>query len=142
MQLLILVKRTSYNSFNNWLAYFISLFSYFTLQDYMDDVHKKEITLMHTTVKIPGLRPRTTKTIPNYPAQHPNQEASNGGLKGDINHVVKGVCVVMLGSYRKDLFLLYLILIISTDTSSNLLKCLSIEMHCVISCKKVSLLVW
>jgi hypothetical protein len=25
------------------------------------------------------------------------------------------VCVVMLGSYRKDLFLLYLILIISTD---------------------------
>jgi hypothetical protein len=81
----------------------------------MDDVHKKEITLMHTTVKIPGLRPRTTKTIPNYPAQHPNQEASNGGLKGDTNHVLKGVCVVMLGSYRKDLFLLYLILIISTD---------------------------
>ena len=61
-----------------------------SLHDYMDDVHKKEITLMHTTVKIPGLRPRTTKTIPNYPAQHPNQEASNGGLKGDTNHVVKG----------------------------------------------------
>lgn len=48
----------------------------------MDDIHKKEITLMHTTVKIPGLRPRTTKTIPNYPAQHPNQEA-NGSIKGE-----------------------------------------------------------
>ncbi|XP_071152727.1 centaurin-gamma-1A-like isoform X22 [Mytilus edulis] len=51
-----------------------------SLHDYMDDIHKKEITLMHTTVKIPGLRPRTTKTIPNYPAQHPNQEA-NGSIK-------------------------------------------------------------
>lgn len=60
-----------------------------SLHDYMDDVHKKEISLMHTTVKIPGLRPRTTKTIPNYPAQHPNQEA-NGGIKGETNHIVKG----------------------------------------------------
>lgn len=41
----------------------------------MDDVHAKEIHLIHTTVKIPGLRPRTTKTVPNYPAQHPNQDA-------------------------------------------------------------------
>lgn len=41
----------------------------------MDDVHAKEINLIHTTVKIPGLRPRTTKTVPNYPAQHPNQDA-------------------------------------------------------------------
>ncbi|XP_052093516.1 centaurin-gamma-1A-like isoform X9 [Mytilus californianus] len=55
-----------------------------SLHDYMDDIHKKEITLMHTTVKIPGLRPRTTKTIPNYPAQHPNQEA-NGSIKGKSN---------------------------------------------------------
>ncbi|XP_048779521.2 centaurin-gamma-1A-like isoform X22 [Ostrea edulis] len=46
-----------------------------SLHDYMDDVHAKEIHLIHTTVKIPGLRPRTTKTVPNYPAQHPNQDA-------------------------------------------------------------------
>ncbi|XP_011423969.1 centaurin-gamma-1A-like isoform X18 [Crassostrea angulata] len=46
-----------------------------SLHDYMDDVHAKEINLIHTTVKIPGLRPRTTKTVPNYPAQHPNQDA-------------------------------------------------------------------
>ncbi|KAK3105706.1 hypothetical protein FSP39_003889 [Pinctada imbricata] len=52
-----------------------------SLHDYMDDVHGKEISLVHTTVKIPGLRPRTTKTIPNYPAQHPNQDA-NGAIKG------------------------------------------------------------
>ncbi|XP_033728320.1 centaurin-gamma-1A-like isoform X9 [Pecten maximus] len=49
-----------------------------SLHDYMDDVHKKEISLMHTTVKIPGLRPRTTKTVPNYPPQHPNQDPANG----------------------------------------------------------------
>ncbi|XP_062568899.1 centaurin-gamma-1A-like isoform X25 [Saccostrea cucullata] len=46
-----------------------------SLHDYMDDVHAKEINLIHTTVKIPGLRPRTTKTVPVYPAQHPNQDA-------------------------------------------------------------------
>ncbi|XP_055995890.1 arf-GAP with GTPase, ANK repeat and PH domain-containing protein 3-like isoform X45 [Ostrea edulis] len=53
-----------------------------SLHDYMDDVHAKEIHLIHTTVKIPGLRPRTTKTVPNYPAQHPNQDAK-GVANGD-----------------------------------------------------------
>ncbi|XP_062568886.1 arf-GAP with GTPase, ANK repeat and PH domain-containing protein 3-like isoform X12 [Saccostrea cucullata] len=53
-----------------------------SLHDYMDDVHAKEINLIHTTVKIPGLRPRTTKTVPVYPAQHPNQDAK-GVANGD-----------------------------------------------------------
>uniref|UniRef100_A0A8W8NQK0 Centaurin-gamma-1A n=1 Tax=Magallana gigas TaxID=29159 RepID=A0A8W8NQK0_MAGGI len=60
-----------------------------SLHDYMDDVHAKEINLIHTTVKIPGLRPRTTKTVPNYPAQHPNQDAkgvANGdGISSKLN---------------------------------------------------------
>lgn len=55
----------------------------------MDDVHGKEISLVHTTVKIPGLRPRTTKTIPNYPPQHPNQDQANFN-RGEVNNVTKG----------------------------------------------------
>ncbi|XP_069119615.1 centaurin-gamma-1A-like isoform X4 [Argopecten irradians] len=58
-----------------------------SLHDYMDDVHKKEISLMHTTVKIPGLRPRTTKTVPNYPPQHPNQDPANGLKRVNGNSV-------------------------------------------------------
>lgn len=60
-----------------------------SLHDYMDDVHGKEISLVHTTVKIPGLRPRTTKTIPNYPPQHPNQDQANFN-RGEVNNVTKG----------------------------------------------------
>lgn len=30
-------------------------------QDYMEDVHGKEIPLMHTTVKIPGQKPRGSR---------------------------------------------------------------------------------
>ncbi|XP_054721553.1 centaurin-gamma-1A-like [Uloborus diversus] len=33
-----------------------------SLHDYMDDVHGKEIPLMHTTVKIPGQKPRGSRT--------------------------------------------------------------------------------
>lgn len=39
------------------------------LNDYMDDIHGKEIPLMHTTVKIPGQKPRGTKTQ-STPASH------------------------------------------------------------------------
>lgn len=31
-------------------------------QDYMEDIHAKEIPLIHTTVKIPGQRPRGSRT--------------------------------------------------------------------------------
>ncbi|KAJ8307133.1 hypothetical protein KUTeg_015217 [Tegillarca granosa] len=72
-----------------------------SLHDYMDDVHGKEISLVHTTVKIPGLRPRTTKTIPNYPPQHPNQDQANFN-RGEVNNVTKGVNNIFTGKGSKD----------------------------------------
>ncbi|XP_052682875.1 centaurin-gamma-1A-like isoform X19 [Crassostrea angulata] len=65
-----------------------------SLHDYMDDVHAKEINLIHTTVKIPGLRPRTTKTVPNYPAQHPNQDAKGKSSKDKENVRLTGFDVI------------------------------------------------
>ncbi|XP_054279813.1 centaurin-gamma-1A isoform X2 [Macrosteles quadrilineatus] len=35
-----------------------------SLHDYMDDVHGKEISLQYVTVKVPGQKPRGSKTIP------------------------------------------------------------------------------
>lgn len=79
-----------------------------SLHDYMDDVHAKEINLIHTTVKIPGLRPRTTKTVPNYPAQHPNQDAkgeskTSFSLSGECSCMDLSNVLVLgaSGSHRK-----------------------------------------
>ncbi|KAK2145956.1 hypothetical protein LSH36_644g01080 [Paralvinella palmiformis] len=49
-----------------------------SLHDYMDDVHGKEISLMHTTVKIPGQKPRGSRT------QSESQVQPNGNLPGKI----------------------------------------------------------
>ena len=38
----------------------------------MDDVHGKEINLLRTTVKVPGQRPRGSKTI--------TEQQANGGV--------------------------------------------------------------
>ncbi|XP_037517715.1 centaurin-gamma-1A isoform X3 [Rhipicephalus sanguineus] len=38
-----------------------------SLHDYMDDVHGKEIPLMHTTVKIPGQKPRGSRVAGSTP---------------------------------------------------------------------------
>lgn len=32
-------------------------------QDYMEDVHGKEISLQYTTVKVPGMKPRGSKVV-------------------------------------------------------------------------------
>jgi len=36
---------------------------FYILQDYMDDVHGKEISLQYVTVKVPGQKPRGSKSI-------------------------------------------------------------------------------
>nr|CAD7393833.1 unnamed protein product [Timema cristinae] len=41
-----------------------------SLHDYMDDVHGKEISLQYVTVKVPGQKPRGTKTV--------NPDSNNG----------------------------------------------------------------
>ncbi|XP_076437386.1 centaurin-gamma-1A-like isoform X2 [Babylonia areolata] len=52
-----------------------------SLQDYMDDVRAKEIALMHTTVKIPGMRPRGSRvssTASNNPPESGDMNTSTG----------------------------------------------------------------
>ncbi|XP_046563635.1 arf-GAP with GTPase, ANK repeat and PH domain-containing protein 1-like isoform X3 [Haliotis rubra] len=52
-----------------------------SLHDYMDDVHGKEIPLVHTTVKIPGLRPRGSRTTTTTTtAHHPPPPPVNGDI--------------------------------------------------------------
>ncbi|XP_070174691.1 centaurin-gamma-1A-like isoform X5 [Littorina saxatilis] len=49
-----------------------------SLHDYMEDVHAKEIPLMHTTVKIPGMRPRGSRVTSTSSANNP--------ADGDMNN--------------------------------------------------------
>ncbi|XP_071103702.1 centaurin-gamma-1A-like isoform X8 [Haliotis cracherodii] len=52
-----------------------------SLHDYMDDVHGKEIPLVHTTVKIPGLRPRGSRTTTTTTTtHHPPPPPVNGDI--------------------------------------------------------------
>eukprot|EP00096_Caligus_rogercresseyi_P013247 TRINITY_DN5922_c0_g1_i2.p1 TRINITY_DN5922_c0_g1~~TRINITY_DN5922_c0_g1_i2.p1 ORF type:complete len:755 (-),score=196.96 TRINITY_DN5922_c0_g1_i2:439-2703(-) len=50
-----------------------------SLHDYMDNVHGKEIPLQYVTVKVPGQKPRGSRTIPQT---NPNCENSNMKLLG------------------------------------------------------------
>lgn len=49
----------------------------FFLQDYMEDVHGKEISLQYTTVKVPGMKPRGSKVV--------GGSSSNDPLASELN---------------------------------------------------------
>jgi len=55
-----------------------------SLHDYMDDVHAKDINLLRTTVKIPGLRPRAVKTFVTAPDQNQANGQMNN-LSGEVD---------------------------------------------------------
>ncbi|XP_015919016.1 centaurin-gamma-1A isoform X3 [Parasteatoda tepidariorum] len=63
-----LYKRSSKALNKEWKKKYVTLTSdgrltyHPSLHDYMDDIHGKEIPLMHTTVKIPGQKPRGSRT--------------------------------------------------------------------------------
>lgn len=54
-------------------------------QDYMDDVHGKEINLMKTTVKIPGQKPRGSQNVRTNPTSGPAN-----GLASDLHQLSIG----------------------------------------------------
>ncbi|XP_023238311.1 centaurin-gamma-1A-like isoform X1 [Centruroides sculpturatus] len=70
-----------------------------SLHDYMDDIHGKEIPLMHTTVKIPGQKPRGSRTQGTISVQHINELASDisslslasSVLNGNDTHLIPAV---------------------------------------------------
>ncbi|KAK3586293.1 hypothetical protein CHS0354_035694 [Potamilus streckersoni] len=53
-----------------------------SLHDYMDDVHGKEISLVHTTVKIPGQRPRGSRTT--------SSSQDTNGMSAELNNLSIG----------------------------------------------------
>ncbi|KAH9509783.1 Centaurin-gamma-1A [Bulinus truncatus] len=54
-----------------------------SLHDYMEDTHAKEIPLVKTTVKIPGMRPRGSRTVSSG-------NAANGDMNNSIAFDVSG----------------------------------------------------
>lgn len=71
----------------------------------MDDVHAKEINLVRTTVKIPGLRPKGSR-IPSTgggpPANGVTTEANNTGTTGKYSsllHVQGSISQVISHKY-------------------------------------------
>jgi hypothetical protein len=54
-----------------------------TLHDYMEDIHGKNIPLKHTTVKIPGQKPRGSRSTHSIPSH--NQH--NSDLSSDLNNL-------------------------------------------------------
>ncbi|KAL3836894.1 hypothetical protein ACJMK2_022301, partial [Sinanodonta woodiana] len=53
-----------------------------SLHDYMDDVHGKEIALVHTTVKIPGQRPSGSRTT--------SSSQDTNGMSAELNNLSIG----------------------------------------------------
>lgn len=64
-----------------------SLTYYPTLHDYMEDVHGKTIPLKHTTVKIPGLKPRGSRASFQSCLTLPNNNQNNCDISSDLNHL-------------------------------------------------------
>ena len=53
-----------------------------SLHDYMDDVHGKEISLQYVTVKVPGQKPRGSKSIITVVGTNSSGNSINEGLGG------------------------------------------------------------
>ena len=64
------------------------------MQDYMEDVHAKEIPLIHTTVKIPGMRPRGSRVASTSSANNPADGDMNNSTGMLVNNSL-GVLVMV-----------------------------------------------
>lgn len=66
-------------------------------QDYMEDVHGKEISLQYVTVKVPGQKPRGSKTIMSLSSSnshhhhhhhlHHHHHSSSNGLSEHLSNI-------------------------------------------------------
>ncbi|XP_076455882.1 centaurin-gamma-1A-like isoform X1 [Babylonia areolata] len=57
-----------------------------SLHDYMEDVHAKEIPLIHTTVKIPGMRPRGSRVASSGSGNNPNEGDMNNSTAFELSN--------------------------------------------------------
>lgn len=95
-----LLKRSTSSINKEWKKKYVTLLEdgilayYPNLHDYMDDVHKKTITLKHTTVKVPGKRPpkATTPAQGNSRPTTPPMETDNNNSGSEIGiNITDGV---------------------------------------------------
>lgn len=56
----------------------------FRFKDYMEDVHGKEISLQYVTVKVPGQKPRGSKTIMSLSSSNHH---SNNGISEHLSNI-------------------------------------------------------
>lgn len=85
-----LYKRSSKSLNKEWKKKYVTLCDdgrltyHASLHDYMDNVHGKEISLQYVTVKVPGQKPRGSKSIITNSAL--NSAAKNGAMNININN--------------------------------------------------------
>lgn len=86
-----LYKRSSKSLNKEWKKKYVTLcddgrLTYHpSLHDYMDDIHGKEVSLQYVTVKVPGQKPRGSKSIITNSALTGANLASTAGLNGKSN---------------------------------------------------------
>jgi Arf-GAP with GTPase, ANK repeat and PH domain-containing protein 1/3/4/5/6/9/11 len=71
-----------------------------SLHDYMDDVHGKEISLQYVTVKVPGQKPRGSKSIITNSALTRSKNGVNNN-NNNTNSITEGLGVLSLLKDRK-----------------------------------------
>ncbi|VVC43481.1 PH domain-like,Small GTPase superfamily,Pleckstrin homology domain,Arf GTPase [Cinara cedri] len=92
-----LYKRSSKGLNKEWKKKYVTLcddgrLTYHpSLHDYMEDVHGKEISLQYVTVKVPGQKPRGSKTIMSLStsssASANHHHSTNGGLSEHLSNI-------------------------------------------------------
>lgn len=103
-----LYKRSSKSLNKEWKKKYVTLcddgkMTYHpSLHDYMDDVHGKEISLQYVTVKVPGQKPRGSKSIITNSAltKHQNKNGVNNN-NNNTSSITEGIGVLSLLKDRK-----------------------------------------
>lgn len=105
-----LYKRSSKTLNKEWKKKYVTLcddgrLTYHpSLHDYMDDVHGKEIPLQYVTVKVPGQKPRGSKSIITNSALTKHQQQKNGVNNNNNNFtssITEGLGVLSLLKDKK-----------------------------------------
>ncbi len=88
----ILYKKSNKSTFSkDWKKKYVTLcddgkISYHpSLNDYMSNVHGKEIPLQYVTVKVPGQKPRGSRTVPQTNPTLATSAASNNSSESGLN---------------------------------------------------------
>lgn len=102
-----LYKRSSKSLNKEWKKKYVTLcddgkLTYHpSLHDYMDDVHGKEISLQYVTVKVPGQKPRGSKSIITNSALTKHQKNGVNNNNNNTGSITDGIGVLSLLKDRR-----------------------------------------